>query len=190
MTSRGRVVEEAGVRSGTAGALGSTQPRLRNDDRPSPAPTPPATRSCGRWCAGESPPCEATGRVARLPRGWDRGCGVGHGTPGRAGRSAEQQTQGPPGDVRERGRGAGSHFEAEMCRVERDRGFNVIDDVADAHHLVRLGRRAVPTRRVVIRSGHAGDVGESREEQAMSGLPRSSARGRSTLVGKVVVMED
>ena len=45
---------------------------FRVDVRPSSASAPHASRSraCGRWCAGGSPRCEATGRVARPPRGW------------------------------------------------------------------------------------------------------------------------
>ena len=64
---------------------------------------------------------------------------VGHGSPGRAGRPAQQQTQAAPGDVGERGGGVDAALEAEVLGVEVDRGLHVVDHVADVHHLVWFG---------------------------------------------------
>ena len=74
--------------------------------------------------------------VDAVPAAGARLLPVGHRSSGGARRTAEQQPQVAAGDVGERGGGAGAHLEAEVLRVEVDRRLDVVDHVADVHHLV------------------------------------------------------
>jgi len=58
---------------------------------------------------------------------------IRHGAPGRACARAQEKSQVAPRDVREGRRRAGVQPEAEMRRVEGDRGVDVVNHVADVH---------------------------------------------------------
>jgi hypothetical protein len=75
-------------------------------------------------------------QVNAVPTAGVGGAAVGHRSSGRAGGTAQQQTQLAPDDVRERGRGAGAELEAEVRGVEGDGLFHVVDHVTDTDELV------------------------------------------------------
>src|SRR5215208_1042988 len=74
-----------------------------------------------------------------VPAAGTRLAAVRHRPPSRARRPAQQQPQGAAAHVREVRRRARDQAEAEVARVERDRSFDVIDQVADVDGLVAHG---------------------------------------------------
>src|SRR3954451_20474312 len=78
-------------------------------------------------------------QVDPVPAAWLRDTAVGHGAAGGARRPAQQQPQRPAHDVGERRRVARAQLKPEVLRVEADGALDVVDEVADAHELVRHG---------------------------------------------------
>src|SRR5262245_3134029 len=77
--------------------------------------------------------------VDAVPAAGARLDAIRHRPPRGAGRSTQQQPQVAAGDVGESGKKARQDFEAEELRVEGDRGFHVVDHVADVHHVTGVG---------------------------------------------------